>query len=109
MESSVFQPQTAAELAELTDLVDELSNLLDLQNHTMAGTTSQVINASSEQLIRLLIPMRTKLNALENRLRTESIERQQLEALQTVGAAVNSSLELKDVLNTVMDSIINLT
>ena len=109
MESSVFQPQTASELDELTDLVDELSDLLDLRNQTMAGTQSQILNASSEQLIRLLVPMRQKMNALEEKLRSESIERQQLQALQNVGAAINSSLELKDVLNTVMDAIISLT
>jgi PAS domain S-box-containing protein len=49
------------------------------------------------------------LEALARRVENQEKERQQMRALQEVGAVINSSLDQSEVLNTVMDTIIELT
>ncbi len=57
----------------------------------------------------ILRPIKRALQTLEKQLEEQEKERQQLRALQEVGAALNSSLDPTDVLNAVMDTLIQLT
>jgi PAS domain S-box-containing protein len=59
--------------------------------------------------VRLLTPVKLTLEALARRVENQEKERQQMRALQEVGAVINSSLDQSQVLNTVMDTIIELT
>lgn len=56
-----------------------------------------------------LTPMISNLEQLRAEVRTHEQERAQLKALQRVTELINSTLQLDDVLHTVMDVIINLT
>lgn len=60
-------------------------------------------------LARRLDALKTKAQQLQTELRQQEMERERLLALQTVGAAINSSLDLDIVLQQVMDAIIRLT
>lgn len=58
---------------------------------------------------RLLIHVRRTLEDIERRVKAQEKEQEQLKALQDISAAVNSSLDLDEVLIEVMESIIKLT
>ncbi len=60
-------------------------------------------------LTRRLDELKTSAQQLQTELRQQQTERERLLALQTVGAAINSSLDLGVVLQQVMDAIIRLT
>ena len=57
----------------------------------------------------ILEEIKQSLLELESRVKAHEKEREHLHALQAVGAAINSSLELRQVLQEVMDAIIALT
>lgn len=60
-------------------------------------------------LARWLDELRVGAQRLEGEVRAQYTEQEQLRALQEVGAAINSSLDLDVVLQQVMDAIIRLT
>jgi len=81
------------------------------------GRLNQVVERASTQpslsaqhdLQSTLDEIRQSLQELEKRIKAHEKEREHLHALQAVGAAINSSLELRQVLQEVMDAIIALT
>jgi len=60
-------------------------------------------------LVRQLVDLAESTRQLEHDLHVEAGEQNRLRALQEVGAAVNSSLDLEVVLQQVMDAIVRLT
>ncbi len=105
--------QTKSELAQLRQLVERLAQSVNQQQRALrAISTSQPQQSAlqiSGEITRLLVFLQRTLDGLERRLKAQAAERDQLRALQKVGADVNSSLELEQVLNGVMDVIISLT
>jgi len=98
--------RTAIAQGDLTALLAELGNQL---HHQAAALTKlpaapDVLKAQQSLLkIQSLMPrFQTSVDALVH-------ERQALHALYEVGQSVNSTLELEEVLNQVMDHIIQLT
>lgn len=61
------------------------------------------------EVVELLASVSRALEQLRTRVQAHEQEREQLRALQTIGAVINSSLELSEVLEQVMDAIIELT
>ncbi|MCI0395397.1 MAG: GAF domain-containing protein [Chloroflexi bacterium] len=101
--------QTQTDLKKLRQLIDDLGEVVDRQHQTIVGTRSDIMMQASGEIVRLLTPVKLTLEALARRVETQEKERQQLRALQEVGAVINSSLDKSEVLNTVMDTIIQLT
>lgn len=101
-------------ITELRKLIDNLGSSVNKQNETLIATRAdlmqqQALAQSSDELARLLVHVRRNIEDLERRVQAQDKEQEQLKALQDIGAAVNSSLELDQVLLVVMDSIISLT
>ena len=100
-------------LAQLHELVDQLNNAVNQQQRTLLSThpsrIKQVALRESGELTRILIYVRRRLDELDQHVRAQVSERDSLSALQEVAATINSSLELDQVLNEVMDVIIGLT
>jgi PAS domain S-box-containing protein len=98
--------KTALAQGDITALLTELNNQLHQQATvlTRLSATPEVLKAQQTLLkIQSLMPrFQSAVDALAH-------ERQALQALYEVGQAVNSTLELSDVLNQVMDRIIQLT
>jgi class 3 adenylate cyclase len=105
--------QIESSLSELRNLIDRLGGTVNRQHQTMITTRAEMAQAAAEQtneeLARLLIYVQRGLEDLERRVQAKEREHAQLRALQEVGAVVNSSLELNEVLEVVMDAIISLT
>jgi PAS domain S-box-containing protein len=98
------------QLQRMQLLIEELSARVDRLNQVIrsrAYDQSQLSAASD--LLRQLNPMQRILHELKERARAQEKEREQLHALQAVGAVINSSLDLSEVLREVMDAIIELT
>lgn len=108
---TVTQVQT--NLSELRQLIDQLGNKVNQQQQTLITTRAELAKQSAvqtgDELARLLIFARRTMEDLERRVKAQEKERSQLRALQDIGAAINSSLDLNQVLNAVMDAIISLT
>ena len=98
--------RTAVAQGDLAALLTELNNQLHQQAVvlTRLSASGDVMKAQQTLLkIQSLMPrFQSSVDALAH-------ERQALQALYEVGQAVNSTLELQDVLNQVMDRIIQLT
>jgi PAS domain S-box-containing protein len=101
--------QTQTDLKKLRLLINDIEEVVDRQHQTLAGSDSAEALRSSRELVRLLTPVKLTLEALARRVENQEKERQQMRALQEVGAVINSSLDQGQVLNTVMDTIIELT
>ncbi|MBI5565974.1 MAG: GAF domain-containing protein [Chloroflexi bacterium] len=103
---STLMLRTALAQGDLSALLIELNAQLQQQAAvlTRLSATPDVIKAQQTLLkIQSLMPrFQTAVDALAH-------ERQALQALYGVGQAVNSTLELSEVLNQVMDRIIQLT
>lgn len=108
---SITQIQT--NLDDLRKLIDNLGTTVNHQQQTLitsrAEIAKQAAAQSGDELTRQLVMVRRTLEDLERRVKAQEKEREQLRALQDVGAVVNSSLDLDQVLEVVMDSIVNLT
>lgn len=65
--------------------------------------------ADNAEMARTLIYARRSLEDLRRGIEAQEKERNQLRALQQVGAVINSSLDLTNVLSVVMDAIVSLT
>jgi adenylate cyclase len=100
---------TQTDLQKLGQLISDLGEVVDRQHQTIVGTQSQAMLQSSSEIVRLLAPLKLTLQALVRRVEAQEKERQQLRALQEVGAVINSSLDQAEVLNIVIDTIIGLT
>ncbi|MDX1412916.1 MAG: adenylate/guanylate cyclase domain-containing protein, partial [Candidatus Promineifilaceae bacterium] len=100
-------------LGKLRGFVDQLNDAVNQQQRTLMSThpsrIKQVALRESGELTRLLIYVRRGLDELAQQVRTQKTERVSVSALQEVAAAINSSLELDQVLEEVMDVIIDLT
>ena len=101
-------------ISELRKLIDNLGSSVNKQSETMIATRADLLQQQqaaqvSEELARNLILVRRNIEDLERRIQAQQKEQEQFKALQAIGAAVNSSLELDQVLLVVMDSIISLT
>lgn len=105
--------QLQTNLKELRQLIDQLGGTVDRQQQTLimsrADLARQTATQTSDELARLVVYVRRNLEDLERRIQAEEKEREQLQALQEIGAVVNSSLDLNQVLSAVMDAIIRLT
>jgi PAS domain-containing protein len=104
---------TQDNLKELRQLVDKLSSTVDQQHQVLmtarADIARQTAVQSSDEMARTLVYVRRHLEDLERRVKAQEKERQQLQALQEVGAAINSSLDLDQVLRVMMDTLLSLT
>jgi adenylate cyclase len=100
---------TRTDLQKLSQLIHDLGEVVDRQHQTIVGTQSVAILQSSSEIVRLLAPLKLTLQGLVRRVEAQEKERQQLGALQEVGAVINSSLDQAEVLNIVIDTIIGLT
>lgn len=100
-------------LNDLRKLIDNLGTTVNQQHQTMitsrADIAQQMAARSSDELARQLITVRRTVEDLERRVKAQEKEREQLRAMQDVGAMINSSLNLDQVLVVVMDAIIDLT
>ncbi|HID53344.1 MAG TPA: adenylate/guanylate cyclase domain-containing protein [Anaerolineae bacterium] len=105
--------QIHTNIGELRKLINSLGNTVDQQHQTLVTSRADLLRRqaaqSSDELARLLIQVRRNLEDLEKRIQKQQKEHEQLKALQEISAAVNSSLNLDQVLVVVMDSIISLT
>jgi PAS domain S-box-containing protein len=97
------------ELDKLRRLHIELGELVARQNRAISSGDLTELAQSYNAAMRLTTQANLSLEALSRDVRTQEKERRQLQAMQQVGAAVNSSLDQTEVLNTVMDTIIQLT
>lgn len=102
------QNQTEKELERLRGLLDELNQVVEQQRRA-AVTTGGYGPQGGEDALRLLNQSRQAVESLARGVKTQEKEREQLRALRDVGAIINSSLDQTEVLNTVMDTIIQLT
>ena len=104
---------TQSKLKQLHELIDQLNEAVNQQQRTLLSThqsqIKQVALRESGELTRLLIYARRRLDELDQQVRAQMSEHDSLSALQEVAATINSSLELDQVLNEVMDVIIGLT
>ena len=104
---------TQTNLVNLRGFVDQLNDAVSQQQRTLMSThpsrLKQVALRESGELTRLLIYIRRGLDELTQQVQAQTAERNSLSALQEVAATINSSLELDQVLNEVMDVIIGLT
>jgi adenylate cyclase len=100
---------TQTDLQKLGQLISDLGEVVDRQHQTIVGTQSQIMLQSSSEIVRLLAPLKLTLQGLVRRVEAQEKERQQLRALQEVGAVINSSLDQAEVLSMVIDTIIGLT
>ncbi len=106
LSDSTLLLRTAIAQGDLTALLTELGNQLHQQAAvlTKLPASPEVLKAQQTLLkMQSLMPrFQTSVDALAH-------ERQALHALYEVGQSVNSTLELEEVLNQVMDRIIQLT
>lgn len=105
--------QIDSSLKELRSLIDRLGGTVSRQQQTMITTRAEIerqeASETGDELARLLIYVRRSLEDLEKRVQEKEQQHAQLQALQDVGAVVNSTLDLTEVLSVVMDAIIRLT
>jgi adenylate cyclase len=103
---STLMLRTAIAQGDITALLTELNNQLHQQAAvlTRLAGTPEVLKAQ-----QTLLKMQSMMPRFQSAVDTLAHERQALQALYEVGQAVNSTLELSDVLNQVMDRIIQLT
>jgi adenylate cyclase len=110
-ETSITQIRT--NLKQLRQLIENLGSTVNQQQQTLISTRAdlarQAAAQSNDELARVLIHVRRTLEDLERRVVAQEKEQEQLKALQELGAVINSSLDLDQVLGIVMDSIIRLT
>jgi adenylate cyclase len=104
--------QVHRNLKHLREMVDQLGGAVNEQQ-TLITTRDQLNRQaalqSTDELARLFVDVRRTLEELERRIEAQEKEHAQLKAMQEIGAVINSSLDLNQVLSFVMDAIINLT
>lgn len=90
-------------------LIHQIDMRLSQLSQVVVRASTQTSMQTQYDLQKLLEEIKQSLQELEGRVKAHEKEREHLHALQAVGAAINSSLELQDVLQEVMDAIIALT
>lgn len=102
-----------ADIGSLLVLIERCQNTLNEQQRVLLRTPDEAARATAIRgtglLSRQLDELREKTRQLEQALQRQETEQGRLRALQEVGAAINSSLDLDVVLQQVMDAIIRLT
>lgn len=98
--------RTPAAQADLKALLDALNSSLERQ---AAALVRMPAGADVIQAQKSLLEIQRILPKFKEAIDTLSREREALRALYEVGQAVNSTLDLEEVLNKVMDHIIELT
>jgi PAS domain S-box-containing protein len=110
--TTVSTTQVHHNLQELRGMIDQLGGAVN-QQQTMITTREQLSRQaamrSTDELARLFVDVRRTLTDLERRIEAQDKEQAQILAMQEVGAVINSSLDLDQVLSFVMDAIISLT
>ncbi len=101
--------QAQIELEKLRGLLSEFRNVVDQQHRAIVSANRGTMVQSYNALLQVITQANLTLEALARGLTSLEKERHQLRAMQEVGALVNSSLDPTEVLNTVMDTIIELT
>ena len=98
------------DLVILQDDLQTLGNLIEHQRMSLAQSeTPQAYLQSMEEMETLLPRLCSSVDQLGQKLQDQQRERGELAALFHVTQLVNSSLDLNQVLNQVMDQIIHLT
>jgi adenylate cyclase len=106
--SETTHDQTRSDLEKLRRLIDELSQVID-QYQVQFGLATSSAAEQRNNLLRLVTQASLALDSVSRGIQLQEKEHKQLQALQEVGALINSSHDLGEVLNTVMDAIIRLT
>ena len=105
--------QTQDSLKELRQLVDKLSSTVDQQHQVLLTARPDIARQmgaqASDEMARTLVYARRHLEDLERQVKAQDRERDQLKALQEVGAVINSTLDLDQVLRLMMDTLLELT
>ena len=98
---------------QLQELIGQLSDVVNQQQQTLINSpdNSSSKNAlrQSSGMSRLLLFQRRLVDDIRQKLEARESEEGQSVAFQEIAATVNSSLDLGEVLNQVMDVIISLT
>lgn len=95
-------------MSETKNNFDRLNQQLD-DLGAIINKKGAVPASESAEMARTLIYARRSLEDLRRGIEAQEKERNQLRALQEVGAIINSSLDLTRVLSRVMDAIIGIT
>ncbi len=107
--SDSTENQTQNELNKLRKLIDDLNKVIENQRRVGAVAGAGTLMQQTNDQLRLLTQAKIAVDALTRGIKNQEKEREQLRALRDVGAVINSSLDLTEVLNTVMDTIIQIT
>lgn len=104
---------TSTMLSSLQNQIEQCRNALSEQQRLLARTRDEAVRATAMRSTGLMLQQLDGLiktaRQLERDLQAQATEQDRLRALQEVGAAINSSLDLEIVLQQVMDAIIQLT
>lgn len=107
------QPDSNTGSADLVQQLKECQNVLSEQQRVLMRTPDDSARATalrnSGHLARRLEDLRARAEALNHEFQSQAVEQERQRALQDVGAAINSSLDLDIVLQQVMDAIVRLT
>lgn len=102
-----------ADAAELLRHVERLQAAVTEQQRVLMHAPNEAARAAALRgtglLVRQLNELQEAAQRLDKELRAQATRQGRLRALQEVGAAINSSLDLPVVLQQVMDAIIRLT
>lgn len=99
-------------LQQLREIVDNLGGAVNQQQTlimTRPDLSRQAATRSTDELARLYTQVHRTLEDLVRRIEAQEKEHQQFQALQEIGAVINSSLDLNQVLTVVIDAIVSLT
>lgn len=107
------QPSSGNDLESVQRQIEQLQAALSDQQRALMRAPDESVRATairgSGMLTRQVDDLRERAKLLGLELKAQATEQGRLRALQEVGAAINSSLDLDVVLQQVMDAIIRLT
>jgi adenylate cyclase len=99
-------------LHQLRKMIDNLGGAVNQQQTLITSRpdlSRQATTHATNELTYFYAQVQQTLEDLTRRIEAQEKEHQQLQALQEIGAVINSSLDLNQVLTVVMDAIISLT
>jgi adenylate cyclase len=106
--SETTHGQTHGDLERLRQIINDLGEAVS-QYQIRFGSATPSAAEQRNYLLRLVTQASLSVDSVSRGLQLQEKEHKQLQALQDVGAVINSSHDLGVVLNTVMDAIIRLT
>lgn len=106
--SETTHDQTHSDLEKLRQVINELNRAVNEYQLQFGFSTSSTAEQRND-LLRLIAQASLAVDSVSRGVQMQEREHRQLQALQEVGAVINSSHDLAEVLNTVMDAIIRLT